>query len=122
MTAKRFTKGYHTIRDTYENKTYDFRVDIICGLLNELDEKWIDEFNLRETLQLELQRVEEENEQLKQDNAGLMKLLENQSIIIQKLHSKILEFGLREPIVLTKEDLELMDKAISYYTHGRYGE
>lgn len=122
MTAKRFTKGYHTIRDTYEKKTYDFRVNVICDLLNELDEKWIDEFNLRETLQLELQRVEEENEQLKQDNAGLMKLLENQSIIIQKLHSKILEFGLKEPIVLTKEDLELMDKAISYYTHGRYGE
>ena len=65
MTAKRFTKGYHTIRDTNENKTYDFRVDIICGLLNELDEKWIDELSLRETLQQELQRVEEENGQLK---------------------------------------------------------
>ena len=69
-----------------------------------------------------LNTVYDENEQLKQDNAGLMKLLENQSIIIQKLYSKILEFELKEPIVLTKEDLELMDKAISYYTHGRYGE
>ena len=39
MTAKRFTKGYHTIRDTYENKTYDFRVNVICDLLNELDEE-----------------------------------------------------------------------------------
>lgn len=67
-------------------------------------------------------KLEKENEQLKQDNASLIKLLENQSIIIQKLHSKILEFELKEPIVLTKEDLELMDKAISYYTHGRYGE
>lgn len=66
MTTERFIKGYHTIRDTYENKTYDFRVDNICGLLNELDEKWINEFNLRETLQQDLQRVEEENEQLKQ--------------------------------------------------------
>ena len=66
MTEKRFVKGYHTIRDTKENKTYDFRVDIICDLLNELDEKWIDEFNLRETLQQELQRVEEGNKQLRQ--------------------------------------------------------
>ena len=66
MTEKRFIKGYHTIRDTKENKTYDFRVDIICNLLNELDEKWIAEFSLRETLQLELQRVENENEQLKE--------------------------------------------------------
>lgn len=39
MTEKRFTKGYHTIRDTKENKTYDFRVDVICGLLNELHEE-----------------------------------------------------------------------------------
>ena len=64
---KRFIKGYHTIRDTYENKTYDFRVDIICNLLNELDEKWIAEFSLRETLQQELQRVENENEKLKDE-------------------------------------------------------
>ena len=120
--TERFTKGYHTIRDTYENKTYDFRVDIICGLLNELDEKWIDEFSLRETLQQELQRVEEENEQLKQDNNALTHLLENQSMIIQELHSKLLEYQIQEPIVLTKEDLELMGKAISYYTHGRYAE
>ena len=45
-------------------------------------------------------KLEKENEQLKQDNASLIKLLENQSIIIQKLHSKILEFELKEPIVL----------------------
>lgn len=69
-----------------------------------------------------LNTIYDENEQLKQDNAGLMKLLENRSIIIQKLHSKLLEFELKEPIILTKEDLELMDKAISYYTHGGYGE
>lgn len=64
MTEKRFIKGYHTIRDTNENKSYDFRVDIICNLLNEFDEKWIGEFSLRETLQLELQRVESENKPL----------------------------------------------------------
>jgi len=70
--TKRFIKGYHTIRDTNENKTYDFRVDIICDLLNELDGKWVGEFSLRETLQQELQRVEEENEQLKSTIAQLI--------------------------------------------------
>lgn len=61
----------------------------------------------------------EENKQLKQDNTGLMKLLKNQSIIVQELHSKLLEHHVKEPIILTKEDLELMGKAVSYYTHGR---
>lgn len=37
----------------------------VVDLLNELDEKYVDEFALRETLQQELQRSEEENEQLK---------------------------------------------------------
>ena len=37
----------------------------VCELLNELHEKYIGEFSLRETLQLELQRVEEENKTLK---------------------------------------------------------
>lgn len=45
----------------------------LCDLLNELDEKWIGEFSLRETLQLELERVEKENEQLKQ---GMDKLFD----------------------------------------------
>ena len=36
-----------------------------CDLLNELDGKWIGEFSLRETLQQDLQRVEEENKTLK---------------------------------------------------------
>ena len=66
MTVKRFTRGYHTIRDTNENENYDFRVDIICDLLNENNKKWIDEYALRETLQQELQKVEEENKQLRQ--------------------------------------------------------
>ena len=56
-----------------------------------------------------------EDKQLKQDNNVLIKMLENQSVIIQELHSKILEYELKEPIVLTKEDIEIMDKAISYY-------
>lgn len=48
-----------------------------------------------------------------------MLLLENQSIIIRELHSELIKHQLKEPIVLTKEDIELMGKAISYYTHGR---
>lgn len=63
-----------------------------------------------------------ENEELKEDNNAFIHLLENQSIIIQELHSKLLEYQVKEPIALTKEDLELMGKAISYYTHGRCGE
>ena len=104
-TAKRFTfhhdvDGIDYIEDE-SNGVCLICDELMCSLLNELHEK---------------------NEGLKQDNTGLMKLLENQSIIIQELHSKILEFELKEPIVLTKEDLELMDKAVSYYTHGRFGE
>ena len=37
----------------------------ICELLNELHDKYIDEYALRETLQLDLQRVEEENTHIK---------------------------------------------------------
>lgn len=36
-----------------------------------MDEKYIDEYCLRETIQLELQRVEEENKQLKKENTEL---------------------------------------------------
>ena len=68
------------------------------------------------------QDYRKENEQLKEDNNALIHLLENQSMIIQELHSKLLEYQIQEPIVLTKEDLKLMGKAISYYTHGRYAE
>lgn len=54
----------------YDNNTFIGAVMIgakfIIDLLNELDEKYVDEFALRETLQQELQRVEEENKQLKQ--------------------------------------------------------
>ena len=101
MTKKRFASiGAYKIEDLVNNNVIN-DIDDIERLLNKLND---------------------ENEQLKQDNTNLMRVLENQSIIIQKLHSKILEFKLKEPIVLTKKDLELMGKAISYYTHGRYGE
>ena len=57
-----------------------YHIDEVVELLNnlheenkKLDEKYIDEFSLRETLQQELQRVENENEQLKQRIKELMK-------------------------------------------------
>lgn len=63
-----------------------------------------------------------ENNELKKEGNSLVKLLENQSIIIQELHLELMNYQLKEPIVLTKEDLEIMGKAISYYTHGGFGE
>lgn len=93
MTAKRFEINKDMNLDdkveTYElscivdnsNKTFYFVVDSIANVesfverLNELDDKYIDEYALRETLQLELQRVGEENEQLKSLNQYLIELL-----------------------------------------------
>ena len=107
MTEKRFTYEYDEYNgNLFDNKMNTFyhiedsdeNIKILCDRLN-----WL----------------VEENEQLKQDNTGLMQLLKNQSIIIQELHSKLLEYQLKEPINLTKEDLEIMGKAISYYTLGR---
>ena len=105
-----------------ENKRFEFReVNHSAIVPRVYDTKKQQYANLFECVNW-LNDLHEENMQLKQDNTVLIRILENQSIIIQKLHSKILEFRLKEPIVLTKEDLELMGKAISYYTHGRYAE
>lgn len=94
----------------------------VCELLNGLHEE---KEQLKDALNQRTDQCDEyykENEQLKQDNNTLIHLLENQSIIIQELHLKLLEYQVKEPITLTKEDLELMGKAISYYTHRRCGE
>lgn len=69
-----------------------------------------------------IKELETEKELLKKDGNNLIQLLENQSLIICELHSKLMEYQLKEPIVLTKEDLELMGEAVSYYTHGRCPE
>ena len=67
MARKRFIKGYHTIRDTEENISYDFRVDIICDLLNELQQEVEDaEHYHSEVLQL-YKAVSEKNEVLKKE-------------------------------------------------------
>lgn len=71
MTEKRFEWDDINIAiiDTQNRKKYWIDVtciDEIVDLLNSLDEKYVDEFILCETLQHELQRVENENEKLKQ--------------------------------------------------------
>ena len=68
MTGKRFTEivSIQKVIDNKNGKEYDCLIDNeLLKLLNELDEKYVDEYALRETLQLELQRVEEENKTLK---------------------------------------------------------
>ena len=143
MTKKRFEyyehKGADYILDT-PNKSLDFiemlgdclEPEEIVDLLNELSDEC-------DFLKIENEALEDgatkyaklyhkslkENKQLKKDTTDLMMVLKNQSIIIQELYSKLLEYELKEPkesIVLTKEGLEIMGKAISYYTHGRCGE
>ena len=104
MTEKRFEVGTSEKQDTifdnegsddYYHLGNDTRdVKALCKLLNGLHE----------------------------ENQQLIQLLKNQSVIIQELHSKLLEYQLKEPIILTREYLETMDGAISYYTHGRCGE
>lgn len=100
MTDKRFEYKNHKVYDNLTNETHSSNM-VSVNVLNKLHE---------------------ENERLKEDNNALIHLLENQSIIIQELHLKLLEYQVKEPIFLTKEDLELMGKAVSYYTHGRCGE
>ena len=56
---------YWEIIDTKSQNSTSNELEIV-KLLNELDERWIGELNLRETLQLELQRVEEENRGLQE--------------------------------------------------------
>lgn len=110
MTEERFVVEKYSIRDMsidekYVNSSYYIGdkgiAQSLCDLLNGLHK---------------------ENEQLKKDGEMLCQCIENQSIIIQGLHSELMKYQLKEPIILTKEDLELMGKAISYYTHGRYVE
>ena len=63
QTKQPFDVSYSEITDNY-SQTRD-NVKFIVELLNELNDKYIDEYALRETLQQDLQRVEEENKELK---------------------------------------------------------
>lgn len=124
MIDKRFTMKGSTILENGEEITAWDCYDLLNELQKENDV-------LKQELKTkavvnrqyeELQTLKKKNKQLKQDNNALIHLLENQSMIIEELHSKLLEYQVKEPIVLTKEDLNLMGKAIGYYTHGRYAE
>lgn len=64
-----------------------------------------------------LNQLNDENEQLEQNNKDLIHLLEEQSMVVRELRLKLMDHQLKKPIVFTKEDLEIMGKAISYYTH-----
>ena len=86
MTDKRFDVVYEE-DDEYKNIKYWEIIDTksqnstsneleIVKLLNELDERWIGELNLRETLQLDLQRVEEENKELRKVIMNLQKIIQ----------------------------------------------
>ena len=135
MTAERFTvdsDGKWWDRITHEYVTLDNLFRTVEELDNKLESKQHTINEMAKTIRIyddgyidlnkKYKKLKDENEQLKQDNNALIHLLENQSMIIEELHSKLLEYQVKEPITLTKKDLELMDKAISYYTHGRCGE
>lgn len=92
MTEKRFTieiwqEGSLFYRDDKEgfstHNSTGYVTNLVENKLNELSEeneqlknKYIDEFSLRETLQQELQRVEYENEQLKKFKEQVKKELQ----------------------------------------------
>ena len=94
MTEKRFISKDESIinvaTDELVNASSEESAKILVNWLNELHEK----------------------------NEAFLKILENQSYIIDRLESELLKYQLKEPIVFKKEDLEIMGKAISYYTHG----
>ena len=84
MTEKRFKLV--DIGFVYDNDEL-IGMEEIVDLLNELDEKYVDEFSLRETLQQELQRVEEENEQIRNKKERYKRLSE---IRQQQINNRIL--------------------------------
>jgi hypothetical protein len=96
MTEKRFNKhipdSCYTscviILDNHTDKGFA-DIDDIVDLLNELHNKYIDEYTLRETLQLELQRVEEENKELKAqlycDDESVCNICKHQQLIPHKV-------------------------------------
>jgi len=76
MTEKRFiVDDCGTLIDMQTRDNYDYVSDV-CDLLNELYNKYIDEYALRETLQVELQRVEEENKELKKEIKAKNEIIE----------------------------------------------
>lgn len=102
------------IRDSKYDEYYNSLKNVV-DLLNELDEKYIDEFSLRETLQIEVQRLEEENKLLKKSikrqqssNNECSKLLEDlneenqlfREIISQILYEIRMDHTLKEASIM----------------------
>jgi superfamily II RNA helicase len=89
MTEKRFQYNVNKNSIEYNEKHFaycNWEQSKIAKKLNELDEKWIKELNLRETLQLDLQRVEEENKALKSENEQLKQLIKKLEKQIHLIH------------------------------------
>ena len=93
---------------------YNENIEMVQYIDNEKEEpnRWAI-WNARETAQ-KLNALHEENRELFQ-------IIQNQSLIIQELHTKLMEYQLgKNPVIkLTKKDLEQCDKALSYYTHQK---
>ena len=100
-----YDDGFQSIYDT-GNDEYLTEMDLskIEELLNELHDKYIDEYALRETLQVELQRVEEENKQLNEENEQLKQ--ENQEF--RKRTKELIAVSLDYPTI----NLDLIAEAI----------
>ena len=89
----------------------------VVDLLNELDEKYVDEFALRETLQQELQRSEEENEQLKirfnEEREKSLKFCRN--IDTLTIENEQLKSTIKEVTELLSDEVDLFsDKATEH--------
>lgn len=71
-----------------------------------------------------LNNVTDEMNDLHEDNEGLWRIVENQSVIINELLEALYQHTSKEynTITLTVEDLKTLDKALSYYTHTRIEE
>ena len=94
----------------------------ICDELNTLHEENIQLRKLLDIGETNAKSILDVLNEQEKDAHRFMQLIKNKSVIIERIHSILLEYKVKEPIILTKEDLELMGKAISYYTHGRCGE
>ena len=89
--------------DNFTGKEYESNFTDIVSLMNELDEKWIDELNLRETYQQETFRLEYENKELK-------KRVDDKQVVVEVETCKLME-----------KIFDLIDQRISHYSHKPVG-
>ena len=89
--------------DNFTGKEYESNFMDIVDLMNELDKKWIDELNLRETYQQENIRLEYENKELK-------KRVDDKQVAVEVETCKLME-----------KIFDLIDRRISHYSHKPVG-